>query len=149
MNVFNPIAAVCGAQAGTAAETVANIELFVNASDTSSTLSLNAPLVIERFGTTPLFRIVALTGTVPFRNTMSLCLPTDLAWQVSQLRKIKGANSGKKAIQFQVLSPVGNKEGFDKLVITIPFDGHNGNAMLYYEAVLFASQEVSRHVLGA
>jgi hypothetical protein len=143
---FNTIAAVCGHHAGVAAETVANIEVFVNIADSEPTCSINAPLLIERFGTTSLFRIVALSNnslTIP-RNQMVLCLPTDQLWQVSRLRKIKGARSGKKAVQFDVIPSVGTKEGFDKLVITIPFDGNDGLAILYYQALVFAGQEVTR-----
>jgi hypothetical protein len=147
MNAFSVVAAVCGHRIGKVAETAANVEVYVNQSDAAPSLSLNAPLVIERFGTSALFRIVALRyedNNSPLRNMMVLCLPTDCAWDVSKLRKIKSKNSGKKAIQFDVWTQVGNKEGFDKLAITIPFDGNDGNAMLYYQAMLFASQEVIR-----
>jgi hypothetical protein len=148
-STFNTIAAVAGHQAGVGAETVANIEVYLTMSDSVPNISLNAPLVLHRFGTTSLFRIVALSNTFPGRNQMVLCLPTDCAWNVSQLRKIKGARSGKKAVQFDVvLTPAGgHAEGFDKIVIAIPYDGEDGNALLYYQAVQFASQEV-RQVLG-
>jgi hypothetical protein len=87
-------------------------------------------------------KIVALSTSKSSRNMMVLCLPTDCTWLVSKLRKIKSKNSGKKAIQFDVLLPAGNKEGFDKLTTTIPFDGDDGMALLYYQAMVFASQEV-------
>jgi hypothetical protein len=147
MDTFKTIAAVCGPQAGVDAETVANIEVFVNQSDQSPHTWANAPLILERFGTTGLFRIVALNVNAS-RNMMVLCLPTACVWRVSQLRKIKSKNTRKKAIQFDVVLPVGHKEGFDMLVITIPFDGDDGKAMLYYQAMVFACQEVSRLVLG-
>jgi hypothetical protein len=142
MNTFSTIAAVCGPQVGVGAKTVANIEVYVNYSDQSPSTVMNAPLILERFGTnSPLFRIVALNANAS-RNNMVLCLPTSCLWQVSQLRKIKSKTSGKKAIQFDVLALAGNKEGYDKLAITIPFDGDDGMAVLYYQAVVFASQEV-------
>ena len=148
MTSFSIITAVSEQQAGTSAETVANVEVYPQILDVIPSISLNSPLVLERFRTTSLFRIVALSNTFPLRNQMVLCLPTDCAWGVSQLRKIRSTRSGKKAIQFDVLTPVGHKEGFDRLVITIPYDGEDGNAVLYYQALLFASQEVRRHIEG-
>jgi hypothetical protein len=146
MNSFTTIAAVSGHQAGSDAKTVANVDVYINISDEVAATSYIGRLVLQRFGTTSLFRIVGLSNTSPFRNKMVLCLPTASAWRLSQLRKIKSKNSGMKAIQFDILTLVGDKEGFDKLVITIPFDGNDGSAMLYYQAVVFANQEVHCHL---
>lgn len=152
MNSFNTIAAVCGIQAGEEAQAVANIEVFVE-KHCDPSLSLNAPLALERFGlanSSPLFRIVAFHSSeaLSTRNKMALCLPSDTVWKVSVLRKIKAKRSGKRAIEFEVLLPPGNREGYDVIKITIPFDGNNGKAVLYYQALVFASQEVHRIVSG-
>ena len=142
MTAWSSLAAVCEAQAGQAAESVAVVEVFVNGLMNPVQLCLTGPVSIERFGTTSLFRIIVHNDNMT-RNKAVLCLPPDCMWMASKPRKVKGKQSGLRAIESVIELPTGNREGYDNLRITMPYDGDGGSAMLFAEAVVWASQEVA------
>ena len=144
MTSWSTIAAVCEAQDGQTAASIAVVEVFVNGLDGPKSC-YTGPISIERFGNTSLFRIVVHNGNMT-RNTAVLCLPPDCTWMASKPRKVKGAKSGLRAVESSIELPAGHREGFNHLRITMSYDGPGGNAMLFAEAVLWASQEVVAHL---
>ncbi|CAB9529563.1 hypothetical protein SEMRO_2545_G330780.1 [Seminavis robusta] len=102
-------------------------------------------LALQQYGSFPLFRIVNLNKDN--QNTGVLCLPADcVSWKVQKPRKVIGANSGVKAFKTTVTFPAGNAEGYDKIVVTLPFhDDESRSAVEFFtEALVFAGTNSPR-----
>ncbi|CAB9522793.1 hypothetical protein SEMRO_1341_G264480.1 [Seminavis robusta] len=103
--------------------------------------SIDGPITLQQFGDSPLFRVV-IHRVNSNRNAASFVLPPDASWTVTQVKKIKTRKSGRKAIRFEFNLQADGPEGFDSLVITLPWDGASGSAMTFHQASVYASQVV-------
>lgn len=131
-----------GTQAGLTAEGVAFIDVYVNGDSRTPTTTIVGPINLERFPNSALFRFAILNADGN-RNNAVLCMPSNSKWSAVELRKVKGKTSGSRAVEIKINLPPGNREGFDSLRITLPFDGNDGRSMLFGQAVMWAWQEVS------
>ncbi|CAB9506639.1 hypothetical protein SEMRO_274_G105270.1 [Seminavis robusta] len=138
------LAATCESQAGDTAATVARIEVKTNGGDTSI---LKGPVTLQQIGDTTLFRICVHPENKRY-NYSVLCLPPDAKWTASPPKKIISMRSRMKAIKQVVSLPPDHHEGFQELVITMPFDGDKGTAFFFCEALVFASQQVLGIILA-
>jgi hypothetical protein len=99
------------------------------------------PIELARFGDTSLFRFAVLCPCTG-RNIAVLCMPTGLPWYVKDRKKIKG-KTNSRAYRIDIVLHPGNKEGYNRLIITIPvgLDGTGlDRATLFGEACVYAGQ---------
>ncbi|CAB9506585.1 hypothetical protein SEMRO_271_G104730.1 [Seminavis robusta] len=134
------LAAVNQSQEGLAAKGVAFLEVFIKKDNDKPDATLTGPISIQRYGSTPLFRIV-VHNTEMTRNIGAFCLPVDCVWTCKH-RVVKSKNSGRKAVKATLSFDEGSVEGFDRFDVTLAYDGINGESKLLAESLVFASQEV-------
>jgi hypothetical protein len=138
------VSASCEAHQGTeAASKACMIEIWTG----SKSATIVGPVELAKFGITTLFRFAILCPTTG-RNIAALSMPTDSSWYVTERKKIKGTTS--KAYRVVIELDPRNKEGYNRLTITIPIglagDSNVGieQAILFGEACVYASQAVEQ-----
>ncbi|CAB9508994.1 hypothetical protein SEMRO_370_G128390.1 [Seminavis robusta] len=99
------------------------------------------PVVLERFANTPLFRIAVLDPTST-HIVGTVTLPADSLWTLYKPMKVKSTNAGLKAIKI-IITVDSIKEGYDMVKVTLPYDGEQGSAVLFGQALIFASSTVT------
>ncbi|CAB9529049.1 hypothetical protein SEMRO_2387_G325790.1 [Seminavis robusta] len=116
----------------------ANVDLLIG----DHTINYSGPVALQRFGGHSLFRIVVLNeeGT---RNTVTLNLPPDAKWIAESPKKVISPITRTKAIKTIVRLPAGNPEGFDKVTITMVWNGEQGSSNVFAQAMVFASTVVT------
>ncbi|CAB9496260.1 expressed unknown protein [Seminavis robusta] len=139
------VSAMTGQEAGSNAAAVATVSVVCPGDIPDG--NIEGPVTLQRFSDTPLFRICVHHNNSVY-NRAVFCLPTDEAWTVSLPRKIKTKRSKKKALELTFNLPEENPDGFKKLVVTLPYDGEDGDAMLFCEAAAFASGVVFDYCQG-
>jgi hypothetical protein len=140
---WRTVSASCEAHLG--AEAAANACMMEVWTGIGST-TIIGPVELAKFGITTLFRFAILCPTTG-RNIAALSMPTDLPWYVTERKKIKGKTS--KAYRIVIELHPSNKEGYNRLTITIPLALDDGtvtsleHATLFGEACVYASQAVT------
>ncbi|CAB9516817.1 hypothetical protein SEMRO_809_G205550.1 [Seminavis robusta] len=122
----------------------ASVDLLIG----DRTVNYSGPVALQRFGNHSLFRIVVLNeqGT---RNTVTLNLPPDVKWIVESPKKVISPITRTKAIKSVVRLPVGNPEGFEKVTITMIWNGEQGSSNVFAQAMIFASSVVVEAITPA
>ena len=127
------------AQAATA---VAYVQVFPKKDTNDGTYEAAGTIDLERLQATQLFRfnVYKEDGSI----LTSLPLAVDHAFDVEWC-KVKGKTS-RRGVQITITFEQDFSEGYEKLVIRIPFDGNNGSAVLMAGACEHAGRVVKRAV---
>ena len=138
---WSTVSASCEAHRG--AEAAANACMIEVWTGIGNSTTITGPVELAQFGVTTLFQFAILCPTTR-RNIAALCLPADLPWYVTERKKIRGKTS--KAYRIVIELDPTNKEGYNRLTITIPLGLDSTNdlerATLFSEACVYASQAV-------
>ncbi|CAB9508639.1 hypothetical protein SEMRO_355_G124910.1 [Seminavis robusta] len=122
--------------AGSNAASVARIKITCPPGVIDATL--DGPVTLQRFGDTTLFRIAIHYNNSRFNHAV-LCISPNAAWTVSKPKKLISQNTRTRFLVMKFDLPEDNPEGFVKLEVTLPYDGEEGNAMLFAQAAVYAS----------
>ncbi|CAB9500787.1 hypothetical protein SEMRO_92_G048010.1 [Seminavis robusta] len=139
------LATTSGTEIGVEASSLWTVALVLAGRDVCSPSV--GPVNLEQYAYTPLFRITVM-NQARTRNIASICLPSDCTWILDQPRKVKSANSGLRAYRLKI-SVSSTKDGWDTVMITLPYDGENGSAVLFGQALAHAFDVVKESLRQA
>lgn len=133
---WETVAAVTGEQAAFVA--------FLKATVGGKLREAHGPVSLQQLKFTPLFRLIIHRPDGRIEHVFSL--PVDEAWSVCY-GPVKGRSTAK-AIRVTIDLSVQGVEGFEQLVVFLPYDGDGGSAILFAQACVHASKEVEKNVVA-
>lgn len=105
----------------------------------------HGPVSLQQLKSTPLFRL-AVHCSRSGRIDRAFSLPVDEAWTAS-FGLVRG-QSKSMGIKVTINLTEHGLEGYEKLLVFLPYDGPTGNATLFAEACVHASKQVERNILA-
>lgn len=128
--------------------------MFERVADSDQDIEVVCGVLLQRFGRTALFRCLFIehNSDGSYTPVGQMCIPVHAPWQSVTLKKKKGRTDASKSFEITLIVPPQTTPSagvvHEKFVFTIPYDGPNGEAELFYKALEWARGTVLQSFAG-